>query len=404
MMTAVLLLAITVGVVGNVRRHEPGQYSDVFGQANFTEVREPLGVTRNTEHGELSVRYIEYINDNFYNRIPFSYQEMHTAVWLVEELLAMGYTWDEIEVQEFAWEDVNQYFTGGEVMDILIGTMNFLFRYSHSPFWNLGMRESRMSQNVVLTVPGESDEMIIVGAHYDTWFAAGASDNASGMALLLESAQRMLEQDNYYTIVYVFFGAEEAGVFGAQYFANSLTAVEHHNIKFMVNADILIEGPVLFYSAGYEAGEREQDMFDRLLAFDANWELGTNSLVDEFENIARRLNNEFDLELEPWHRGIFYVTSDHLAFLPWGHTVITLSGLERLDDWDYEAGINLGARLLEKTRVLHTPRDNFEHINETWPGKMEDNMRGFSIFLEEILLMGSSSRDNDVNGGVNYED
>jgi hypothetical protein len=38
------------------------------------------------------------------------------------------------------------------------------------------------------------------------------------------------------------------------------------------------------------------------------------------------------------------------------------------------------------TRVLHSPRDSFHFIDETWPGKMEEVMWAFSVFLEEVLL------------------
>lgn len=383
MMAAVLALAIIVGVVTNLRY--TGE-TDTFNSANFVNVRSELtALTADTSHGLISVNYIEHLNDNFYNRFSFSHREKYTAVWIVEELLAMGYTWDNIEVQEFAWDDIRHFHfwtplydipdLGSEYRDIVnvwgSFVFNILLTLDRSSFANFGVRASRLSQNVILTVPGQSDKKIIVGAHYDSLMFPGASDNASGTALLLESAQRMRSLNNYHTIVYIFFGAEEMGLFGAGYFTESLTQQQQDNILFMVNADVLIEGPDIFYGAG----------------FDANGRSGANHITEIWDNIATDLNARYEINLNAWPNGIFS-PSDHLAFLPHGHTVMNLIGMDAVVDFS-EMEVNWDFYMLiyeEMFRVLHSRRDCFHYINKNWPGKIDANMRAFSLFLEEILL------------------
>jgi len=282
-------------------------------------------------------------------------------------------------VQEYSLDDVRHFFEESVIM------VNMLFNLGSTPFINLGTENIHISQNVVLTVPGQTDVKLVVGAHYDTLFYPGASDNASGIALLMESAQRMLNIDNYYTIVYVFFGAEEVGLLGSSYYVDSLTREQHENILFMINADVLLEGPDLFYFAAYDTNvqpggggtaESWVDYMDTI-------ELGSNHITDTWDSIARNLGTR-GVDLTPWPEGIF-ATSDHLAFMPWGHTVMFLVGLDAIDGFMYEDAEVMDL-FSEMARVVHSPQDDFHYINERWPDKIDENMRAFSIFLEELLL------------------
>lgn len=355
-----VLLALTTGLVTAVQNSDSEEH--VFDPPGFAQTRQPLTPTvDNSPHGQIAVNYIKYLNDNFYDRFAFTQKEMQTAVWLVEELLAMGYTWDDIQVQEFTIGYARRLTDLAFMMDLLL----FI---DHSPFVNIGVRQSQTSQNVILTVPGRSDEVIVVGAHYDSVMFPGASDNASGVALLLESAQRMQSIDNYYTIVYVFFGAEEVGLFGAYYFVHRLTQEDHDNLLFMINADILLDGDELFYMAGYNANGRP----------------GANHITETWDHIAQELGSLHGFDLMPLPWGVFG-PSDQLAFLPHGHTAMFLAGLTT-ETIGYIPDGDINFYLLEMGRVLHTPMDDFYFIIETWPDKMERNMREFSVFLEEVLL------------------
>lgn len=84
--------------------------------------------------------------------------------------------------------------------------------------------------NVVATLPGKGDGIVLVMAHYDSRppdvtdgfsRSAGANDNGSGVALLLETARVMSSRDWNQTIVFLATSAEEQGSFGARYFAEN---------------------------------------------------------------------------------------------------------------------------------------------------------------------------------------
>lgn len=108
------------------------------------------------------------------------------------------------------------------------------------------------TQNLAAVVRGSAqpDSFLVVSAHYDhlgmmgraTYFP-GANDNASGVALLLELAAHYARPENRpaYSVVFLLFGAEEAGLVGSRYFvAHPLVPLPR--IKFLVNLDLLGTG------------------------------------------------------------------------------------------------------------------------------------------------------------------
>jgi hypothetical protein len=388
MITAAVVMAVLVMFVQGVRGDE--------GEIHHPTAV-PHSVISDVSYGGMSVEYVRIINDYFYDRFAFSNQELRAVLWIAAELSDMGYSRENIEIQTFYYDDLRHTW--------LMPVMDIVYFIDSTPFVNLELRQDRASQNVVLTVPGRSAETIVVGAHYDSVFLPGASDNASGTALLLESAWRMLNVDNYYTIQYVFFGAEEMGLFGAQHFVRSLSDEEHENILFLINADVLLEGADLFYMAGYDAnvglGDDPEGHWMRLVynfSFsEGEFNLGANRITEEWDRIAQDVSSRYDMELIAWPQGTFG-PSDHLAFLPYGHTVMFLAGLNAPDDWHGRSHNNsffyVGTQIMNMMRVVHTPRDNFQYISEAWPGKIDENMRAFSIFLDALL---------SANYGGNYE-
>jgi len=411
---------------------------------NFEDVREPMFST-DLPAGTLAVGFIEYMSDNLGARSAFTYRELEAAVWIVEELLAMGHDWDNILIQEFTYWGVH---------DAGLDTFGALYWGQVTSPMILGigrdyqLRADRVSQNVVLTIPGQSERKIVVGAHYDSPPYPSASDNASGTALLMESAQRMMELEHYYTIVYVFFGAEEVGLIGAFYYLDSLTARQRDNIVMMVNADVIIEGPYLIYGAGSapviddaliadvlaafieevmdyivmeyefimaelaEMGIEDMglvfpfDSFEGLVEFLAAdfasdpmsllFQAAMMGLVEpiidpvaqQVTDIAAGLTGQYDFELISIPEAIAF-SSDNLAFLFGGHTVVNLVGLERIENIDDE----LAAQLFMvmdvfggfTATILHSPLDEFHAIEAIWPGMMNANLEAFVIFLEAIL-------------------
>lgn len=74
----------------------------------------------------------------------------------------------------------------------------------------------RTATNIIAEIPGsdESDEIIIIGAHYDTVpHSPGANDNASGIAVLLALAGELANFKPVRTIRFVAFANEEPPFF-----------------------------------------------------------------------------------------------------------------------------------------------------------------------------------------------
>lgn len=101
--------------------------------------------------------------------------------------------------------------------------------------------------NVVATLPGkgDGDGILVLMAHYDNRTpdvtdgfsrATGANDNASGVALLLETARIMSSRDWNQTIVFLATSAEEQGSFGARYFAEN-AFLDSKNVIATLNYD-----------------------------------------------------------------------------------------------------------------------------------------------------------------------
>lgn len=73
------------------------------------------------------------------------------------------------------------------------------------------------SQNVLLDLPGEGDEMITFTAHYDsTSLSQGAYDNMSGCVGLLSMAEYFMKHPHKRTLRFVWCGSEERGLLGSK--------------------------------------------------------------------------------------------------------------------------------------------------------------------------------------------
>lgn len=108
------------------------------------------------------------------------------------------------------------------------------------------------TQNLAAIVRGSTqpDSFLVISAHYDHLgmmgkkvYFPGANDNASGVALLLELAAHYARPENRpaCSVVFLLFGAEEAGLVGSSYFvAHPLVPLP--SIKFLINLDLLGTG------------------------------------------------------------------------------------------------------------------------------------------------------------------
>ena len=95
------------------------------------------------------------------------------------------------------------------------------------------------SHNVVLDLPGQIDEHIVLTAHYDsTSLSQGAYDNMSGSVGLLGIAEYFKDHPHRYGLRFIWCGSEERGLLGAKAY---VAANEENlkNIALNINLDMI---------------------------------------------------------------------------------------------------------------------------------------------------------------------
>lgn len=128
-----------------------------------------------------------------------------------------------------------------------------VLRNPHAPDTSAG--EKRLSKNVagLLHGTGNSDELIIIGAHYDHLgygeFGSlyrgdqprihnGADDNASGTAGLLELAHYFSKNRPQTDLLFLAFSGEEMGLLGSAHYVDNPT-INLDNVLTMINMDMI---------------------------------------------------------------------------------------------------------------------------------------------------------------------
>ena len=102
------------------------------------------------------------------------------------------------------------------------------------------------ANNICAYVEGieRPDSFIFITAHYDHLgglgsevFFPGANDNASGVALLMNLARYYAMNPQKYSIGFILFSGEEAGLVGSKYFTDN-PLISLGRIRFLINTDL----------------------------------------------------------------------------------------------------------------------------------------------------------------------
>jgi hypothetical protein len=98
--------------------------------------------------------------------------------------------------------------------------------------------------NVICTLPGTGDGVIVVGAHFDHVDAGnGVVDNWSGASLLPSLYQSLSSAPRLHTFIFVGFTGEEAGMYGSNAYVAGFSKEELERIQGMIDIDTLGLGP-----------------------------------------------------------------------------------------------------------------------------------------------------------------
>lgn len=108
---------------------------------------------------------------------------------------------------------------------------------------------STTQNNVAGYVKGteKPDSFLVVTAHYDHLgkmgkaIFPGANDNAAGVAMMLDLARYFAQHPARYSLIFIGFAGEEAGLIGSQYYVKNA----YHNLnntRFLLNLDLVGTG------------------------------------------------------------------------------------------------------------------------------------------------------------------
>ena len=102
----------------------------------------------------------------------------------------------------------------------------------------------RRERNVIAELPGESEEAVVVSAHFDSvWRGPGVIDNATGVEGLRRVAERLRDGARPRRVIFCAFAAEEIGLVGARHYAyEQILRGELERIRAVVNLDCIAYG------------------------------------------------------------------------------------------------------------------------------------------------------------------
>ena len=171
--------------------------------------------------------------------------------------------------------------------------------------------EDKLSaRNIIGYLPGKGDhkdETVIVGAHYDHLGLdskgrpfPGADDNASGVAALLEVAERLAKKGTERSVVFIAFDGEEWGLTGSKYYTGHPVFPLNKTVL-MVNMDAI--------------GRNEPDAIHFL----------GSQRSPEVRRLAGEIANKSDIKLLDDIEFAFKYGSDHYSFYEKGIPAIDLT-------------------------------------------------------------------------------
>ena len=313
--------------------------------------------------------------------------------WIVWNLMSAGYVeGEDITYQNFTWSkyykkdvDLSQTITASKY-----STDGKLYsRQGWSGYVENAegthVKADITGTNIVVTKQGKSDEQIIVGMHYD---GDGTGDNGSGISLGLITAMKLFNVETEYTIKFVFFDAEEYGLYGSTACANAMSEEEIAKTKYMINMDSLVCGDYCYLYGGVQDDDAqavtETEAFDNAMAV-------AETLGLEFKNNPWTWENP-----APGYDAPDYAApstgdwSDHVGFKNVGIKYVYFEAT----NWDipgpYAEYDGYGETYLIGM-LMNTPNDYLDYIEKYFPGRILEHLTQFSTLLNALVTQSDLS-------------
>jgi len=173
-------------------------------------------------------------------------------------------------------------------------------------------------KNILIEIKGKSDKIVYVVSHYDktdnnplslpnnllngvldpliswSYTSHGAIDNATGVALSLQLAKKISEENLNHTYRILLVGSEESGLRGSRAHMARITEKVNDNIFYVINTDIIgVKGKTNCVTSN----------------------ISSKKLVDISLNIAEELNIELDKGILPSMSSSDYAPFQKTSFL-----------------------------------------------------------------------------------------
>ncbi len=234
------------------------------------------------------------------------------------------------------------------------------------------------SQNVIAyraaakKAKGRPTPLVIVGAHYDSvpfdsgiGGGLGADDNASGVGVMLEVAERIAHYKQEYDLVFVAFGAEEVGLEGSNHFVESMSESDIARTIVMICFDSLIAGDKLYIHAGANEKTWARDEMLRLIRL-RKLPIG----------IQPGLNPDYPAGFTP--DGF----SDYTAFNQAGIPIVAFESTNwEIGDLDGYVQTELYGSFWHN----HDETDTLERIEQLFPGRPMVRLNAYTTLVSEFL-------------------
>jgi hypothetical protein len=290
------------------------------------------------EVGSRAYSYIEALT--FAPRVAGTQEELDAAKMIEQYFSAAGY---ETELQPFT-------FRGGQESQNVIAYREATKKPKTSP-----------------------TPLVIVGAHYDSvpggsgvGGGLGADDNASGVAVMLEVAERITQYKQEYDLAFVAFGAEEVGLQGSFYYVDNMTQADLDRAIVMINFDSLISGDKLYIHAGFNEKTWARDEMLRLIRL--------RKLPIE---IQPGLNPHYPAGLTPdWF-------SDYTAFNQAGIPIVAFESTNWEIPPDYDGYVQTECCGSFWHNSQHS--DTLATIEELFPGRPMIRLNAYTTLVFEFL-------------------
>lgn len=342
------------------------------------------------DYGEECYEKIQYIDKVLHDRDCYSGENYKLAEkWILWNLYEAGYSEEEAFLSPFT---ITSYSKEDELADNFSAVKAYELaddkHYKRSGRRYVEDAEGAFVKvnvtmnNIVAVKKGKVDEQIIVGAHFD---GTGTGDNGSGVALNLTTAQHIYDVETYYTIVFVFFNAEEIGCYGSTAYANAMTDEEVAKTKYMINMDSLVCGDYCNLYGGVQDDEtqtvKDTEAYDNAMKVAESLGLTFYTNPWTYENPAPGYENPdyASPSTGDW--------SDHVGFKKKGIKYLYFEATNWFIPGPYNEYDGYGETYLIGM-LMNTENDYLEYIETYFPGRIQSHIKKFSALLNALLMQG----------------